>query len=74
MTTWHEVEPRLAIDPTEKDAIKTLAFPHAERIKHGISLEMLAKRLDISQIEDLMSIPSQAVLDQYAEGLGITLK
>nr|WP_302426829.1 hypothetical protein [Limosilactobacillus mucosae] len=40
---------------------------------------MLAKWLGISQlrlarIEDLASIPSQAVLNRYAEGLGINLK
>ena len=37
MINGHEVEPRLAINPAEKDAIKTLAFLHAERIKRGIS-------------------------------------
>ncbi|MGE9966989.1 hypothetical protein [Limosilactobacillus mucosae] len=48
MITWNEVKSKLAINPTEKDAIKTLAFLHAERIKRGISQETLAKRLGIS--------------------------
>lgn len=77
MTTWKELKKELkSISPAEVNAIDSLAYLHAQRIKMGISQQELAKRIGMKQpqlakIENLTSIPSFETLERYANGLGL---
>lgn len=78
MTTWNELKKEINIAPAEMDAIESLAYLHAERIKRGISQQEFAKCIGMKQpqlakIENLSSIPSLATLIRYASGLDLSL-
>lgn len=65
-----------SISPAQVNAIDSLAYLHAQRIKVGLSQKDLAERIDMKQpqlakIENLTSIPSFETLDRYAKGLGL---
>lgn len=77
MTTWKDLKKELkSISPAEANAIDSLAYLHAQRVKMGISQQKLGKRIGMKQsqlakIENLISIPSFETLERYANGLGL---
>lgn len=77
MATWNQIKKNLtSISTDEMQAIDSLAYLHAQRVKHGISQTELARRIGMKQpqlakIENMTSIPSLETLDRYAKGLGL---
>lgn len=77
MTTWNDIKKDIkSITPAEVNAIDSLAYLHAQRIKIGLSQKDLAEKIGMKQpqlarIESLTSIPSLDTLERYAKGLGL---
>lgn len=77
MATWNQLKKKIkSVTPNEMQAIDSLAYLHAQRIKQGISQTELARRINMKQpqlakIENMTSIPSLETLDRYAKGLGL---
>ncbi|KRL84296.1 helix-turn-helix domain-containing protein [Ligilactobacillus equi] len=76
MTTWKQFKKEITIlSPEETKLIDVLALLVVRRLELGITQEELAERIGMTQsriarIEAVDSIPSQTILEQYANGIG----
>lgn len=77
MRAWEDIDKKqTAVSKEESSLVDALSFLEAARIKKGISQAAFANKIGMTQpqlakIEGLESMPTPAMPNKYAEGLGL---